>query len=599
MTIASLFNRKVHTTLDVAALEGGKKLAEALIVESARTLLASKDDAPLAIHEVEGGFVVAGTHSAILFADTGDVESKAIPASSATDKPVTEAKAGEKFDLKHDGKLAVTGTEPELLAWIHKKHSFSMSHALAYEGYSIHKAAKPVVKEAEGIPDKDLPGGAIMAIKNVVQASHDRIQAAMHEGVLTEAQLDEYMQVAPLIPYEKPLKSDGARVSIGGCSIYLSNDDFFAKVPHYGVADYLMGLALKEVIEDGKLDVFVKALRAQLAGSAKVKALDVELAESEAAPVAKPVTESVVEDTEKSDQPDSVLIVVSDEAVELRAENEEGALIASAAYNKGDKKSLAAAEAEIANTAKELGYEVEEAVIVDATTVLVEAALADASVMGCDDYKALSEALDSGDAAAFEKAVQAVTDPRLKALSEGLSSRKHVKGRKPSGLTLPRKALAIKVPKDVGPGSNESVQGGWLETVRAMSVPEFAAHMLEAVSTDTAEVFQARVDALVEGYAAGVGQKDIARKITAVNPIIKKRLGKGLDMESIAKTAPVVETVMVAIPSDILDAVLESARKGGALQESEVRISGETIQVRLPKALAAKLTVDFPRVKLA
>lgn len=34
-------------------------------------------------------------------------------------------------------------TDAELLAWFHKTHSFSMSHALQYEGYSLQTYVLP------------------------------------------------------------------------------------------------------------------------------------------------------------------------------------------------------------------------------------------------------------------------------------------------------------------------------------------------------------------------------------------------------------------------------------------------------------------------
>lgn len=43
----------------------------------------------------------------------------------------------EKFDLQRDGKTVFTGTEAEIYAYLHRKHSFSVDHALKYEGYKI------------------------------------------------------------------------------------------------------------------------------------------------------------------------------------------------------------------------------------------------------------------------------------------------------------------------------------------------------------------------------------------------------------------------------------------------------------------------------
>ena len=43
------------------------------------------------------------------------------------------------FILKRDGKEVTRGSEFALLDYIHNHHCFSMSHALAYEGYSVEK----------------------------------------------------------------------------------------------------------------------------------------------------------------------------------------------------------------------------------------------------------------------------------------------------------------------------------------------------------------------------------------------------------------------------------------------------------------------------
>ena len=44
----------------------------------------------------------------------------------------------EKLTILRDGEevAQVTG-EGELMYWFHRRHSFSMSHAVAYEGYKI------------------------------------------------------------------------------------------------------------------------------------------------------------------------------------------------------------------------------------------------------------------------------------------------------------------------------------------------------------------------------------------------------------------------------------------------------------------------------
>jgi len=930
MSIAALFNRKVHTTLDVAGIEGGKKPAEALILESARALLAAKDDAPVTLHEVDGGFVVQGSTAAVLFADTGDVEFSDLPESKSKDKdkdkaPKTKTTTATAASATafNAGAFRKLGEANKTIGFLLKKNADEAGWPALFETYvkgdadmeaAYAKFAAPAAR-VEHV-DPTAPGAAILAIKNVVQGAHDRIQAAMHEGVLTEAQLDEYMQVAPLIPYAKPLKADGACIGIGGGSVYLSQDDFFTKVPHYAVAEYLLCLAVKDAIDDGALDAFIKAIRASLASSPKVKALEVELVESaevdaatltegadqspeefkaslrasakgnlkimqaNAAAETDPVKKKALLAKIKSikaryesegalteESPEAVVIVVSDEAVELRADDEDGAIIASAAYNEADAGSLDKAHAEVLSTAEELGYDVgaDESTgsdldeTAEAEEALVGAVLEENALMASPEYLAIVEALDSRDGLALEAALKAATHPRLKPIAEGFASRKHVRGRKPSGKTIPRKgnhlalqrkALTINPPVDVGPGAGKGGAGGsvsestsgvvtlstvlkgiekldleaqekvagvvaialymftkrkgapatkmsgmsilnaahrsamadpalvaqakkltksfktyddvtlglqknapagwykaaafrvameyadildqgesegvdevevpvseavggfsvadlardtsddddaklaaaivvavwafakkhgvsttqvatkfnpellaatklvkvdkafgritraltsglldksitlhalvrlnggshkpllkqaqafadkvdqetegpvsetWIDEVRRMSVTEFASAMLEAAATDTAEAFTVRVAELAEGYAAGVGQKDLARKITAVNPIIKKRLGRGLDLESVSKTTQTVETVMVVIPHSILDEALASFTKDGIPADAEVRILGESIHVRVPRTVAEKLVAAFPLAKL-
>ena len=40
------------------------------------------------------------------------------------------------YRLYRDGELIMTGTEFQLMRYVHSKHSFSFLHALKYEGYS-------------------------------------------------------------------------------------------------------------------------------------------------------------------------------------------------------------------------------------------------------------------------------------------------------------------------------------------------------------------------------------------------------------------------------------------------------------------------------
>lgn len=43
------------------------------------------------------------------------------------------------FTLYRDGKKVLSGTERDCWKYIHDNHSFSVWHALAWEGYSITK----------------------------------------------------------------------------------------------------------------------------------------------------------------------------------------------------------------------------------------------------------------------------------------------------------------------------------------------------------------------------------------------------------------------------------------------------------------------------
>ena len=44
-----------------------------------------------------------------------------------------------KFNLYRDGELIFTGTEIQLMQYIHRRHSFSFSHAIQFEGYSYEQ----------------------------------------------------------------------------------------------------------------------------------------------------------------------------------------------------------------------------------------------------------------------------------------------------------------------------------------------------------------------------------------------------------------------------------------------------------------------------
>lgn len=50
------------------------------------------------------------------------------------------ANPGQVFKLYRDGKYQMAGSQADIMAWIHAHHSFSLAHALKYEGYSVKPA---------------------------------------------------------------------------------------------------------------------------------------------------------------------------------------------------------------------------------------------------------------------------------------------------------------------------------------------------------------------------------------------------------------------------------------------------------------------------
>ena len=47
-----------------------------------------------------------------------------------------------KFDLYRDGSWIMTGTEIEVMGYIHRKHTFSLIWATMFEGYTCRPAQK-------------------------------------------------------------------------------------------------------------------------------------------------------------------------------------------------------------------------------------------------------------------------------------------------------------------------------------------------------------------------------------------------------------------------------------------------------------------------
>lgn len=139
---------------------------------------------------------------------------------------------------------------------------------------------------------------------------------------------------------------------------------------------------------------------------------------------------------------------------------------------------------------------------------------------------------------------------------------------------------------------DDDVEEGWADDVRKMSVEEFTSHMLNVASSDKPAKFGKRVAALSEAYATGPGKKDIARKITTVNPIIKRVTGKGVDLEAVANAAA-NEHVVIEFPRARLDEFLIAGRDAGITNESEVRVDRNQVHVKLPKGMASKVLALF------
>jgi hypothetical protein len=129
----------------------------------------------------------------------------------------------------------------------------------------------------------------------------------------------------------------------------------------------------------------------------------------------------------------------------------------------------------------------------------------------------------------------------------------------------------------------------WIVDVRKMSVEEFVADMADAAAKQLPEDFRLRVDALVEAYKSGPGKKDIARKITAANPIVKKKTGKGISLEGVLEHTEIA----VSFPKGRVDEFLLRAQEAGSDGAGNVTMLDETVTVTLPKDLAAKLKSTF------
>jgi hypothetical protein len=133
----------------------------------------------------------------------------------------------------------------------------------------------------------------------------------------------------------------------------------------------------------------------------------------------------------------------------------------------------------------------------------------------------------------------------------------------------------------------ESVQE-WMGRVRAIPVEDFTAHITTVAETDSTADFQTRVDALVEAYKVQGGKKDMARKITAINPIVKKKLGKGVSLEGVAE-----DRVKVTFPRARMDEFIALAAKAGAATNTSVTLNRDTMTVTIPESVADKIKGVF------
>jgi methylmalonyl-CoA mutase cobalamin-binding subunit len=124
--------------------------------------------------------------------------------------------------------------------------------------------------------------------------------------------------------------------------------------------------------------------------------------------------------------------------------------------------------------------------------------------------------------------------------------------------------------------------------LRIMPLDEFTAHIEQFAALDSDDAFAARVKAVVEAYKGCTGKKDMARKITAVNPIIKKRAGKGINMEAIDNA-----TVQVRFTHNQLNEFLVLAGRAGAEKDTPVEWDKSGYLAVIPEAVASKLRPVF------
>lgn len=140
--------------------------------------------------------------------------------------------------------------------------------------------------------------------------------------------------------------------------------------------------------------------------------------------------------------------------------------------------------------------------------------------------------------------------------------------------------------------TDQEAQDTWTESVRKMSPEEFVGDMLEHSVSDDRATFALRVKCIVEAFKKGPGKKDMARKITAANPIIKKKTGKGVSMEEVVQEAA-AETVTVEFPRSRIEEFTTASQAAKLPDATDVVVLSETVLVKVPKGAVGKLLTLF------
>ena len=112
-----------------------------------------------------------------------------------------------QYVLTHDGKEVMRGTENAIWAWMHRNHSFSVDHALQYEGYRI----APVEKAGDL---SETSAGA----KNFIAVEFD-LARGERTGKRMEFLAVNIKDAAEKLVYTLNLSSSGWRVSPSGRTV--------------------------------------------------------------------------------------------------------------------------------------------------------------------------------------------------------------------------------------------------------------------------------------------------------------------------------------------------------------------------------------------